>query len=67
MEKYEKGLGYYVGYFGLDDIMNGTDKIETQKVKDATGLKYTNTRIVKRNGVEVALQVWVCRLEDWKI
>jgi len=66
MGEYEKGLGYYVGYFDLEDIKNGTDKIETKKVKDATGLKYTNTKIVKRNGIEVALQVWVCKLEDFK-
>lgn len=52
----------YVGIFSEEDIRKGKDKIEVEKMKNKTGLKYTNTKITK-NG----LKIWVCSVNEMKI
>ena len=62
-----KNKGIYVGQFSERDIALGLDKAAVEKAKAETGLKYTNTEFVKRNGKVVAMKIWVCRMEDFKI
>ena len=64
---YIKGLGVFVGRFDVTDLTQGTDKKAVQKAKEDTGYKYTNTRIVLKGGKPVALDIWVCTAEDFKI
>jgi len=66
-ETYIKGKGILVGTFSENDLTNGTDKIETQKVKERTGLKYTNTSFVMKGKKITGLQVYVCNLDDMKL
>lgn len=62
-----KNKGIYVGQFSEQDITLGLDKAAVEKAKAETGLKYTNTEFVKRNGKVVAMKIWVCGMEDFKI
>lgn len=39
-----------VGLFNEKDITNGTDKKAVEQKKQETGLQYTETKIVKKNG-----------------
>lgn len=59
---YIKGLGVFVGKFSENDLRNGIDKKAVEKKKKETGLKYTNTKIIK-NG----LAIWVCNADDFRI
>ena len=52
----------YVGVFSEEDIRNGKDKVEVEKMKSITGLQYTNTKITK-NG----LKIWVCTVDEMEI
>jgi len=56
-----------VGDFTEDDLNNKRDKIAVEKAKKETGLNYVNTKIIKRNGKNVALRIWVCDLDTFKI
>lgn len=56
-----------VGDFTEDDIKNKRDKIAVEQKMKETGLKYTNTKIIKRNGKSVALRIWVCDVDTFKI
>ena len=40
----------FVGYFDEKDLQNGKDKKAVEKAQNETGLKYTETKITKRNG-----------------
>lgn len=64
---YQKGKGYLVGVFNEVDLKNGKDKIETDKLKEKTGMKYTNTSLVSKKGNIVGIKVWVCTLDDMKL
>lgn len=59
--------GVYVGQFSEQDILLGIDKVAVEKVKQETGLKYTNTKFVKRNGKIVGMKIWVCDAQSFKI
>ena len=67
MKSYVPGKGIPVGVFSLEDIEEGKDKREVMEMEARTGLGYTNTKVIKKNGVPVALKVWVCTLDDMKI
>ena len=65
--RYEKGRGVFVGKFDEVDLESGRDKLEVKKMQQATGLQYTNEKLVKKNGVPVGIKIWVCSMEDFKI
>ena len=56
-----------VGDFTEDDLKNKRDKIAVEKAKKETGLNYVNTKIIKCKGKNVALRIWVCDLDTFKI
>lgn len=55
-----------VGNFSEEDIKNGKDKKEVEEMKKRTGLNYTNTKIIKKNGKKY-LSIWVCNAQDFKL
>lgn len=57
----------YVGQFSEAEVTNGLDKVCVAAKQKETGLKYTNTQLVKREGEIVAIKIWVCDAEDMKI
>ena len=65
--EYIKGKGVLVGTFNENDLVNGKDKVETQRMKEETGYNYTNTEFVKRKGKIVSMKVYVCSMEDFKM
>lgn len=64
---YVKGKGYYVGCFDEHDIANKLDKKAIEKVKEETGLKYTNQEIVYKNKKPVGIKLYVCDLQTMRI
>lgn len=56
-----------VGDFTEDDFKNKRDKIAVEKAKKETGLNYVNTKEIKRKGKTVALRIWVCDVETFKL
>lgn len=57
----------YVGEFSESDLDAGIDKKAVSEAKARTGLKYTNTMLVKKRGKIVALKIWVCDFDDVKV
>lgn len=57
----------FVGEFTESEVANGLDKVCVADAQERTGLVYTNTQLVKKNGEIVAIKIWVCDLEDMKI
>lgn len=56
----------YVGKFNLEDLNNGIDKKEVEQAKLRTGLKYTNTIVVKEKGITY-LKIWLCDYNEFGI
>lgn len=56
--------GIYVGRFNEQECKYGIDKKIVAEKMAETGLKYTNTRFVKKHGEIVGLDVWVCNVHD---
>lgn len=56
-----------VGDFTENDIKNKRDKIAVELKMKETGLKYKNSKIIKRNGNPVALRIQVCDIDTFKI
>ena len=56
----------FVGYFDEKDLQNGEDKKAVEKAQSETGLKYTETKITKRNGKTV-LAIWVSSAYEFTI
>ena len=54
----------YVGEFSVKDISEERDKSEVKLMMAKTGLKYTNTKLVKRKGEIVGIKIWVCDAES---
>lgn len=54
----------YVGEFYESDINAGIARAITEKAMRSTGLKYTKTKPVKRNGEYVGIKIWVCDMEE---
>lgn len=66
-KNYIKGKGVLVGTFSEEDLTKGIDKKQLAKVQEETGLKYTNTEFIKKKGKIVALKVYACNVDDFKI
>ena len=62
-----KEKSHYVGEFNENDIVNGLDKIAVEKARKETGLNYVNSAFVKKDGKIVAIRIWVCDLESFKL
>ena len=56
----------FVGKYNEHDLAEGRDKVDVAKAKEQTGLKYTETKIVKEKG-KTYLKVWVCTAEEFTI
>ena len=57
----------FVGEFSDEDLKNGVDKKMVEDYKIKTGLNYTNTKLVKKNGKIVAIKIWVCDSNDFEL
>lgn len=66
-DNYIKGKGILVGEFNSDDIKNKIDKIKVEEKMNETGLKYTNSEIIKKKKDIVGIRLYVCNLDDMKI
>lgn len=64
---YVKGKGILVGAYTENDLSKGKDKEDVKKMSEKTGYKYTNTELVKRGNRVVAMKVYVCSAEDFKL
>ena len=56
----------FVGKYNEQDLATGRDKVDVAKAKEQTGLKYTETKIVKEKG-KTYLKIWVCTAEEFTI
>ncbi len=56
----------FVGKYDEHDLEIGKDKEDVEKAKRDTGLKYTETKIVKEKGKRY-LKIWVCTAEEFTI
>ena len=65
--QYVKNKGILVGTFTKDDLKNGIDKKETTRIKQETGLAYTNTETIRKNKTIVGLRIYVCNATDFKL
>lgn len=59
--------GIYVGEFSEKDLESGVDRVRVSEMQEKTGMKYTNTKLVKRDGKIVGMKIWVCNAEDFEI
>jgi len=66
MKDYIKGLGILVGKFTENDLKSGIDKEIVKEKQEEYNLKYTNTKIIKENGIR-KLAIYVCSVYDFKI
>ena len=57
----------YVGQFDSNDLIKDKDKIEVEKKRKETGLKYTNTKLVYKGKNIIGIKIWVCDVETLKI
>ena len=64
MKEYIRGKGILVGTFTELDLKNGRDKETVEKKKKETGLGYTNTEFVRKNGDIVSIRIYVCTVDD---
>lgn len=65
--EYIKGKGILVGTYNEDDLANGKDKVDVQRMKEETGYNYTNTEFIKSKGKPIGIKVYVCSVEDFKL
>ena len=56
--------GIYVGRFTENQLRRKEDKKAVEAKKAEYGLNYVNTEFVKKGGKIVAMDIWVCSLED---
>lgn len=63
---YKQNLGYHIGTFTSDQLMAGEEKIAIEKAKAETGLNYINTTFVKKKGLIVGMDIYVCDYKDLK-
>lgn len=56
----------FVGDFDENDCKNGIDKIQVEQKQKETGLKYTNTKVIKKGG-KTYLRIWVCDSNTFKL
>ena len=62
--EYIKGKGILVGTYTEKDLDENKDRIDLFKILEETGLKYSNTEFIKKNGKIIAMKVYACTLED---
>ena len=69
MNSYIKGLGVYVGRFNEDDLKAERDKTATIRKKAETDYKYkyVNTKLIRKDGKIIAIEIYLCTAEDFKI
>lgn len=53
-----------VGKYNQEDLIKGRDKKDIEDAKERTGLKYTESRIIKENGVTY-IKIWMCSNEEY--
>lgn len=53
-----------VGTFNEQDLKEGKDKAAIQEAKAKHGLKYSDTKLVKKGEKIVGIKVWVCDADD---
>ena len=53
-----------VGDFNEQQLREGVDEAAVKKKMDDTGLRYTNTKLIKKKG-ETLLRIWVCATEEF--
>lgn len=63
--KYVKGKGILIGTYDENDLKNGKDKSDVLKISRETGLKYTNTEILKSKGKIIGMKIYACKAEDF--
>ena len=61
---YVKGRGILVGTFTEQELRQGRDKVEVEKMMKKTGYPGVNSVVVKKGGKPVGLRLYVCRWED---
>ena len=54
----------YVGRFSEEDMISKIDKIKVQEAMDKHNLKYTNTKLVKKSGKIIGLDIWICNANE---
>lgn len=64
--KYIKGKGILVGTYSEQDLQMEKDKVDVQKMKEQTGLSYTNQDIITKDG-KTYLKLYVCKQRDLKV
>ena len=52
-----------VGEFSEQELIDGFDQKAIKAKKEETGLKYINSKIIKKRGVQY-MRVWLCDLND---
>ena len=57
----------YVGRFTEEDLKQGKDKLIVKAKQEETGFKYTNTKLIKKNGKNVGIDIYVCDVNSWEI
>ncbi len=67
MDGYIPGKGILVGTYSEQDLDAGKDRRDVAEMQEKTGLKYTNTMVIKDSGIPVGLRVWICTAEDCKV
>lgn len=56
-----------VGTFDENDLSQGKDKEAIKEAKEKYGLKYTETKLIKKRGKIVGLKVWVCDSDEFTL
>ncbi len=59
--------GVYVGEFSEADIDAGKDRAALAEAQERTGLRYSNSELVRKNGIIVALRLWACNMEEMEV
>ena len=54
----------YVGCFDLKQLEAKDDEVAVRQAMERTGLQYVDTKLKKRNGEIVAIQIWVCDRDE---
>lgn len=63
-EHYIKGKGIFVRTYSEEDLIQQKDLKVCQK---ETGLEYTNTELIRKNGKVIGIKLYACTAEDFKL
>lgn len=58
--------GVLVGKFTEEDMINGKDNEEIEKVREQTNFKYIKEKYIEENGKQY-LMIWLCNSKKFKI